>query len=122
LEILGEGCGDDRAAYPPWLFSAILRTALYAGWALASVTFTPNLARHVPLHVWDVVADTVGQALAGVFEDEPRLRGYVLDERGAVRHHVAVFVDGGTLRDRQALTDTLVPDSKIHVMQALSGG
>jgi hypothetical protein len=31
------------------------------------------------------------------------LRGYVLDEHGSVRHHVAVFVDGQSIVDRRAL-------------------
>jgi len=98
------------------------RLRAYTDPTLASVTFTPNLARHVPLRVWEIAAGTVAQALDGVFEEEPRLKGYVLDERGAVRHHVAVFVDGTSVKDREALTDNVQPDSQVHVMQALSGG
>ena len=52
----------------------------------------------------------------------PPLRGYVLDERGALRHHVVVFIDGEPLRDKQSLGDSVKPNSEIHVFQALSGG
>ena len=32
--------------------------------------------------------------LDALFARYPPLRGYVLDEHGTVRHHVAIFVDG----------------------------
>lgn len=32
--------------------------------------------------------------LDALFARYPALRGYVLDEHGTVRHHVAIFVDG----------------------------
>jgi len=57
-----------------------------------------------------------------VFADNPRLRGYILDDQGRVRHHVAIFVDGGMVSDRDELTDTVGAASEIYVMQALSGG
>ncbi|HET9485179.1 MAG TPA: MoaD/ThiS family protein [Xanthomonadales bacterium] len=65
---------------------------------------------------------TLGEALRDAFAQHPALRGYVVDEHGVVRHHVAVFVDGTSIRDKRALDDALRDDSEIHVMQALSGG
>ena len=47
---------------------------------------------------------------------------YVLDEQGALRHHVVVFVDGQLIRDRVTLADPVGEQSEIAVMQALSGG
>lgn len=70
----------------------------------------------------DVPAGDVRQALDAVFDRFPGLRGYVLDEHGAVRHHVAVFVDGQSLRDKRNLAQPLPADAEIHVIQALSGG
>ena len=70
----------------------------------------------------DVPAGDVRQALDAVFERFPALRGYVLDEHGAVRHHVAVFVDGRSLRDKRDLAEPLRGEAEIHVIQALSGG
>jgi molybdopterin synthase sulfur carrier subunit len=46
----------------------------------------------------------------------------VLDDRGELRHHMVVFIDGEMLRDRVNLTDPVRPESEVYVMQALSGG
>ena len=70
----------------------------------------------------EVQATTVHEALAAVFTSNPRLRGYVVDERGALRKHMSVFVDGEQLRDRATLSDPVQPDGEVYVMQALSGG
>jgi hypothetical protein len=69
-----------------------------------------------------VDAGTVGEALSHVFAEHPALRGYVLDEQGAVRHHVVIFVGGRAIADRGKLTDPVSSDSEIYVFQALSGG
>lgn len=87
------------------------------------VTFTPNLARHLAAPASRVeAARSVREALDAVFEDNPRLRGYVLDEQGRLRTHVTVFVDGEMITDRLNLADALNDDSEVFVMQALSGG
>ena len=86
------------------------------------VVFTPNLQRHVACPAVDVAGATVREALERVFVDNPRLRGYVVDEQGALRKHMAVFVDGQQLVDRAAQSDAVGPGSEIYVMQALSGG
>ena len=90
---------------------------------MPTVSFTPNLERHVACPQARVPGATVAAALDAVFADNPRLRGYVLDERGRLRKHMAVFLDGTAIRDRDALSDTIPgDDSQIFVMQALSGG
>jgi sulfur-carrier protein len=86
------------------------------------VAFTMNIQRHVSCPEMDVAGDTVREALDHVFSGNPQARGYVLDEHGAVRPHMAIFVDGRQVRDRTGLSDPVRPDSDIHVMQALSGG
>lgn len=70
----------------------------------------------------EVTATTLSEALAAAFAQHPRLRGYVLDEQAAVRHHVVVFVDGSAIRDKSNLSGALAPRSEVYVMQALSGG
>jgi molybdopterin synthase sulfur carrier subunit len=70
----------------------------------------------------DVDAARLDLALDRLFDVHPGLRGYVLDERGAIRHHVAIFVDGDAVRGKQQPTQPLRKDSEIYVMQALSGG
>lgn len=89
---------------------------------MARVVFTANLQRHVPCPPVTVTAATVSEALDKVFADNPRLRGYVVDEHGALRKHMAVFVDGELVDDRERLSDPVGPDGEIYVMQALSGG
>ena len=52
----------------------------------------------------------------------PALRGYLFNDQGRLRAHVAVFVDGRLIRDRRTLSDTLNATSRVYVAQALSGG
>ena len=89
---------------------------------MAQVVITANLQRHVPCPPTTVQATTVGEALDAVFDAIPRLRGYVLDERGVLRKHMTVFVDGETIKDRVHLSDPVAADGEVYVMQALSGG
>ena len=70
----------------------------------------------------DVDAQTVGNALDAVFNAHPNLRGYVVDELGTLRHHVAIFVDGTALPRRQAMEQAIGSTAQVHVLQALSGG
>jgi molybdopterin synthase sulfur carrier subunit len=89
---------------------------------MATVTFTPNLQRHVECPPTAVAGTVVAEVLAAVFADNPRLRGYVVDERGVLRKHMVVFVDGRQIVDRERLSDPVGPDAEVYVMQALSGG
>lgn len=89
---------------------------------MTTVTFTPNLQRHLDCPDVTVSAKTVSQALEAVFNENPQLRGYVLDEQGRLRKHVAVFVGGELIQDRIRLSDAVADGEDIFVMQALSGG
>lgn len=89
---------------------------------MTRVTFTANIQRHVPCPPVDVEGATVREVLDAVFADNPRARGYVLDEHGALRQHMNVFVDGSQVRDREQLSDAVNPGGEVYVMQALSGG
>jgi hypothetical protein len=65
-----------------------------------------------------VAGDTVAAALADLFQQKPGLRHHILDDSGAIRPHVSVFVDG-----RQAdLGDGVDDRSQIRVLHAVSGG
>ena len=92
------------------------------GRAVATVVFTPNLRRHVECATETVAGTTVREVLDAVFAENPRLRGYVLDDQGALRHHMNVFVDGEPIGDKQLLSDPVRSSSEVYVMQALSGG
>jgi molybdopterin synthase sulfur carrier subunit len=86
------------------------------------VEFTPQLRRFTETPVVETGAPTLRTALDAAFAANPRLRGYVLDDQGHLRANVVVFVDGRRSTDRVALADPLGPDSRVHVLQALSGG
>jgi molybdopterin synthase sulfur carrier subunit len=89
---------------------------------VATVAFTPHLQRFLDAPPREVAGATVREVLAALFADNPRLKGYVLDDQGRLRKHVTVFVDGQPLRDRDALSDRVVEGSEVYVLQALSGG
>jgi sulfur-carrier protein len=89
---------------------------------MPSVTFAPALTRHVPCPPQDVRAASVRAALDAAFAAAPALKGYVLDEQGGVRKHVAVFVNGDMLRRDTALDRGLERGDRVMVIQALTGG
>ena len=89
---------------------------------MASVTFTSNIQRHVACPPAVAPGRTVREVLDVVFADNPRARSYVLDDQGALRKHMVIFIDGDTIRDRVALSDSIAADADLYVMQALSGG
>lgn len=86
------------------------------------VSFTPNLRRHLDAPPLQVTGETVAAAFEQVFRRHPELRGYLLDDQGRLRRHVAVFVDGRRVRDTATLSDPVSPESEVCVVQALSGG
>ncbi|MCA9686261.1 MAG: MoaD/ThiS family protein [Myxococcales bacterium] len=69
-----------------------------------------------------VDATTVAEALQALEQLAPGSSFYICDERGRLRRHVNIFVDGELLRDRNTLADPVGPDTNIMIMQALSGG
>jgi molybdopterin converting factor small subunit len=61
---------------------------------------------------------TVAELLSELERSEPALSGWILDERGRVRRHINVFVNG-----EQAGADTPVQgEDRVDVLPAISGG
>ncbi len=89
---------------------------------MASIAFSQHLQTHVDVDKSTVGGITVRDALDAVIAINPRLKSYVLDDRGAVRKHIAIFLNGESVHDRETLSDPLPPDGEVFVMQALSGG
>lgn len=89
---------------------------------MAKVFFTTNLRRHVDCAEAEAEGATVHDVLEAVFASRDRIRGYVLDDQGALRKHMTILVDGQRLRDREGLSDRVAAGSRIYVLQALSGG
>jgi molybdopterin converting factor small subunit len=61
---------------------------------------------------------SVGELLRELEREHPATTGWILDERGAVRRHINVFVNG-ELGDPETAVE---PDDKVDVLPALSGG
>ncbi|MGY8526471.1 MoaD/ThiS family protein [Paracidovorax citrulli] len=89
---------------------------------MALLTFAPAIQRHVPMPDLTVSAGTVRATLETAFAEQPQLRGYIVDDQGSLRRHVAIFVDGAMIRDRERLSDAVRDGSRVYVVQALSGG
>ena len=61
---------------------------------------------------------TVGELMVALERENPAMAGWILDERGLIRRHINVFVNG-ELGDG----DTRVGDSDVvDVLPAISGG
>ncbi len=89
---------------------------------MARVTFTANLLRHLSCPDQTVPGSSVRAVLDQVFAAEPRLRSYILDDQDRVRRHVAIYVNGDRIADRERLSDPVGDDAEVYVVQALSGG
>ena len=89
---------------------------------MPTVRFTQNIQRHVACPEREVAGATVREVLSGYFELHPQARGYVLDDQGRLRQHMAIFIDGQQLRDRDNLGDPVNGGATIDLVQALSGG
>jgi molybdopterin converting factor small subunit len=65
-----------------------------------------------------VEAGSVGEVLRELERAEPAIGGWILDERGHVRRHINVFVNG----ERASEDTTIDADDQVEVLPAISGG
>ena len=86
------------------------------------MVFAKAFRRHVECPDDAVPGATLRAVLDAYFDRHPVVRGYVLDDVGAVRKHIALFVDGDLITDRTELSDPVGEHDTVHVFQALSGG
>lgn len=90
---------------------------------MATVKFTYALKRFYPdLADIQVEGGTVAEILQEVEARYPGLTDYLIEEQGALRKHVNIFVAGVMVSDRKSLSDKIAGHEEIHIMQALSGG
>lgn len=89
---------------------------------MTTITFAKAFRRHVECPDETVDGATVGDALTNYFERHPAVRSYLLDDEGAFRRHVTVFVDGDQVDHRYGPATAVGATSVIHLFQALSGG
>lgn len=89
---------------------------------MPTISFTRALERFLPAPTVTADGATLGEALGAAFGAHPKLRSYIVDDQGSLRPHVAVYVNGESVRDRRRLSDPLRPEDEVFVMQALTGG
>lgn len=90
---------------------------------MPTVHFTRHLVRFFPdLRDTEVDAETVAEVVRELERRYPGLADYLVDERGALRKHVNIFIGDALVWDRDRLSDPVCPTSQIYVIQALSGG
>lgn len=89
---------------------------------MPTIRFTRNIQRHVACPTETVDAGTLADAMAAYFALHAPARGYVLDDRGRLRAHMAAFIDGRQIEDRDRLSDPVASGAVIDIVQALSGG
>ena len=81
-------------------------------------TFFPQLEGKDVLVEGSTVADVIRE----MEKIAPGFAYYDCDELGRLRRHVNIFVEQESIADRRRLTDRVEPDSRVFIVQALSGG
>jgi molybdopterin converting factor small subunit len=61
---------------------------------------------------------TVAELLRGLERAHPAVSGWILDERGLIRRHINVFVNG----EQSAESTAVGADDRVDVLPAISGG
>lgn len=89
---------------------------------MPSVRFTRNIQRHVACPTLEVAGSTVREVFDAYFGANEPARGYVLDDRGRLRKHMAAFIDGRQIDDRDSLSDPVAATAVVDIVQSLSGG
>lgn len=72
--------------------------------------------------VVDATADTVGEALTALWKQHVGLRDRVVNEQGALRPHVNIFLNDENVRRKEMLETTLRENSEITILPSVSGG
>ena len=89
---------------------------------MAKLAFTPHLRKVIDPSLREMSGNTVREVLDAAFAEAPAARGYVLDEQGRLRQHVAIFLNDTKMNPKEVLDQSVTNACEIYVMQALSGG
>lgn len=68
--------------------------------------------------VHEVQGTTVAELLRELERAQPAVGGWILDERGLIRRHINVFVNGERGREGTAVSS----EDRLEVLPAISGG
>ncbi len=87
------------------------------------VNFTAALKRFYPdLHPLSIEGQTVAEVLNQLNQIYPGITDYIVDEQGALRQHINIFIGEKMITDRDNLSDSTLNNDEILIFQALSGG
>lgn len=89
---------------------------------MVTVDFAPSIQRHKAVPSQQLPAATLAQVLTTACDASEGLRHYILDDQGAIRKHVAVFVNREMHVQRHDLSRPLQSGDKVLVIQCLTGG
>ena len=64
----------------------------------------------------------VSEALKALWKEYPGLRDRIVDEQGAVRQHINIFVGDEAIRFADGLSTKVPPDAEVLIVPAVSGG
>jgi molybdopterin synthase sulfur carrier subunit len=70
----------------------------------------------------DVTGTTVGKVLATLGQAHPGVGQRVLDDRGVLRRHVNVYVNGESIRYLDGVETPVGDDDEVWILPAVSGG
>ena len=86
---------------------------------MPKVILTGSICQHVGgLGAVDVSGSTARDVITTLEASYPALRGWVVDEQGALRRHVKLFRGGESV----SLDAPIAPGDELHIVAAISGG
>ena len=65
---------------------------------------------------------TVSEALRMLWKEYPGLQDRIVDEQGAVRQHINIFVGDEAIRFADGLSTKIPADTEVLIVPAVSGG
>lgn len=90
---------------------------------------TATISIPVPLRTWvngqarvAVEGETVAEVFERLFDDHAGLRRLMLDETGALRRYVNVYLDREAVRDPVRARLPLEGDCEIRIVPSMAGG
>lgn len=90
---------------------------------MAQIRFTSALKRFYPdLKPLELEVRSISEVIASIEEMYPGLTDYLVDEQGALRKHVNIYIGENLIEDRTNLKDIVNPSDEVLIFQALSGG
>ena len=83
------------------------------------VILTGSVQQHAGgLSAIEVGGETAGAVIQALEASYPALRGWIVDEQGALRRHVRLFKGAGPV----ALDAPIGANDELHIVAAISGG